>query len=84
MEEIFRSKVGSEFTLEDLSAETSIDGEGDLFDVDAIEEVDPVHEARVIREIQAEVSEFITNQIDNGEEPDYDLVMHMDELLNEG
>ena len=70
-----------------MNKETSIDGEGD-FDLDAIDilepELDPVHEEMVREKIHEEVGNFIANQIENGEEPDYDLIIHMDELLNEG
>lgn len=81
MEEIFRSKNGAEFVSVDAEGVTT-DGEGDLIeDIDTDDEEESREYARV--RIEYEVDKFITAQIERGEDPDYDLLEHMDELLEE-
>jgi hypothetical protein len=84
MEEIFSYRTGSEFESTDLSQDTSTDGDGDFIPPDIDTDDDEEHERFVRNKIQYEVNKFLEEQIANGEEPDYDLVEHMDELLEEG
>lgn len=83
MEEIFRYKTGSEFEAYDLQYGSA--GEGDLIpEVDTDEEVDEEHERRVRNKIEYEVDKYLTEQIENGDDPDYEILEIMDELLEEG
>lgn len=87
MDELFRNKNGSEFNMQDILATTSTDGDGDLKSTDVLE-VDEddkrAEDARVRRILQHEVSKFLQQQMDNGEDPDEDLLLEMDNLLEEG
>jgi hypothetical protein len=86
MEELFRNRKGSEFDITDLTKEVTTDGEGDL-NIDGDELEDPVEEYKeemVRKRLEYEVSQYFEQQIANGEEPDYELLLHMDELLEEG
>ena len=75
MEEIFRERSSSDFNV--VTNEESSDL---LIGVHQYEEED--EEEYSVEEILEEtVGQFIQQQIDNGEEPDYDLVEHLDELL---
>jgi hypothetical protein len=45
---------------------------------------DPELEAKVKRRMIYEVGSFIEGQIERGEDPDIELIQHMEELLDEG
>jgi hypothetical protein len=84
MEEIFARRMGAEFDAGLLTNDVSPDGDGDLMTAVDTDEIDEDNERFVRRKIEHEVNKFIENQIANGEDPDYDLILHMDELLEEG
>ncbi len=79
MNEIFKYKNGGEFSIavgEEESTEDTITGV-----IDNDDDVDEEYEEMVREVIQTEVNRFIQLQLDLGEEPDYELVEHMDEIL---
>jgi hypothetical protein len=81
MDEIFRYKMGGEFSMADLGKEANADGEGDIEEVPVQMEEDEEDKRIIRRKMEHEVNKFIENQIANGEEPDYELILHMEELL---
>lgn len=87
MDDIFKNKMGSEFDVEMLMEKTSVSGEGDL-DIDE-EPKKKTHVEQYKKEIgnkiiEHEMSEYISEQLSKGEEVDYELIEHLEELLEEG
>lgn len=86
MDEIYRAKIDSEFDTSSLLISVSTDGDGDLIvlktEPTAEEKEEQKRYARKI--IEYEVSKYIEAQIERGEEPDEDLILEMDDLLEEG
>ncbi|MNW28610.1 hypothetical protein D3C74_54410 [compost metagenome] len=87
MEEIYRAKTSSEFDASILTTEISTDGDGDLVDQDDgdVSEEELAEERRRTKlVIEHEVAKYLEAQIERGEEPDEDLILEMDDLLEEG
>lgn len=86
MEEVFRYKTGGEFDIVDFSQESSSTGEGMLKsnteELELEEKLEKDKRARMI--IVHEVDDYIRTQLEKGEDPDIDLIEHMDEVLEEG
>jgi hypothetical protein len=85
MSELFSAKQGAEFAVP--TAEGDTDGEGDIDGDDVLQpDEDEIAEQRrhVRRVIEHEVAKFIDGQIARGEEPDEDLIIEMDSILEEG
>jgi len=76
MEEIFANRTGAEFIA---TGEEIISG-GEIKIVEEIEE-DEDHKKFIQMKMEYEVGAFIQEQIDNGEDVDYELIEHMDEIL---
>lgn len=85
MDEIFKAKTSAEFDASIFTVETSADGDGLLQDGADMNEEDIEEKDRRARMIiQHEVAKFIDDQIARGEEPDEDLILEMDDILEEG
>lgn len=78
MDELFRYKTGSEFSNLDTSI---IEIEEEVVPKEQPIEIDEEQDRRVRVRLEYEVGKFIDEQVSRGEEPDYDLVEHMDEIL---
>ncbi|MMZ43632.1 hypothetical protein D1872_51960 [compost metagenome] len=83
MNEIFKPKASAEFDI-DLTIPTSTEGDGDLIELLPSQEDPEEEKRRVSQIITYEVSKFLDAQIARGEDPDEDLVLEMDSLLEEG
>ena len=79
MNEIFRYKNGSEFDVGDFMAEVAQIPKNLQTPKDEIEKKEDRRKTR--RKMEHEVGVFISKQVELGEEPDIDLVEHIDEIL---
>ena len=85
LNEIFRTKMGAEFDIQDIQMSVSTTGDGELKENDEPDEDELLEKARHTRRvIEHEVSKYLADQIARGEEPDEDLIIEMDSLLEEG
>lgn len=78
MEEIYKNKSGAEFEQIDFSAPVSSEGLGNITE-EVEEELLSDHEATRI--IEHEMERFFAGQKSRGEELDYDLLLHHEELM---
>lgn len=85
MDEIYKTRRGSEFSLQDDSVVFSMSGEGKLESSSVEEDNLTAYKKEVAnRRLEYEVGEYLSEMMERGEEPDYELLEHMDELLKEG
>jgi len=89
LEEIFRNKMGAEFSQGDIvslvTTEVSSDGEGELIATNEPDPEEVLEDAKKLRrKLEYEVGNFISDQMAKGEEPDEDLIIEMDRILGEG
>lgn len=88
LKELHSYKTGTEFTVGEEADSIEGDGELDMDNIPPKETNDPPSDLdrreRANRRMVYEVGTYIEEQIEKGEEPDLELLLHLDELLEEG